>query len=193
MSEHPPFTTEAPDGFYAQTLDAALEAPGPEVTFATEKLEGRQRRIVAEIDIPCEIDRVWRVLTDYERLADFIPNLTKSQKLPHPQGGIRLEQVGAQCFLNVKFCARVVLDMVERFPQEVGFSMVEGDFRQFEGAWRLEPIQLAGQAGTHLCYDLRLTPPRVMPTGLIEKHFRRDLTLNLKAICDRTLTLSTNG
>lgn len=179
------FPEELPDSWLARGY--------MNVSFSTEKLEGRQRRILATIDIPCPSEQVWQVLTDYERLADFIPNLAQSKRLLHPEGGIRLEQVGAQCFLNVKFCARVVLDMVERFPQEIGFSMVEGDFRQFEGTWRLEPLQAKGFVGTRLNYDLRVTPPRVMPTGLIEKHFRRDLTQNLRAICDRSLTLNPNG
>lgn len=132
-----------------------------DVAISTQKLAGRQRRIRASIQIPFELKQVWQVITDYDRLADFIPNLTQSQRLPHPAGGIRLEQVGSQCFLNIKFCARVVLDMVERFPQELGFSMVEGDFRQFEGVWRLEPI--ANGSGTQLIYDLLVLPPRVMP------------------------------
>lgn len=192
MSEFPPFEINSSDA-PGETANRQAEVAGMEVKFSAQKLEGRQRHILAQIDIPCAMEQVWQVLTDYERLADFIPNLAKSQQLAHPEGGIRLEQVGAQCFLNVQFCARVVLDMVERFPQEIHFSMVEGDFRCFEGAWRLEPIQTDTGSGTRLHYDLKLTPPRIMPTGLIEKHFRRDLTQNLKAICDRTLSLAING
>lgn len=158
-----------------------------DVAISTQKLAGRQRRIRASIQIPFELKQVWQVITDYDRLADFIPNLTQSQRLPHPAGGIRLEQVGSQCFLNIKFCARVVLDMVERFPQELGFSMVEGDFRQFEGVWRLEPI--ANGSGTQLIYDLLVLPPRVMPAGLIEQHICHNLSENLTAIRDRAAAL----
>ncbi|MBD0268048.1 MAG: SRPBCC family protein [Cyanobacteria bacterium Co-bin8] len=160
-----------------------------EVEIFTQKLEGRQRRITAAIHIPSGLDQVWQVLTDYEHLADFIPNLTQSKRLPHPAGGIRLEQIGAQCFLNIKFCARVVLDMAERFPQELSFSMVEGDFRQFEGAWKLEPISLAEGEATRLVYDLKVLPPRAMPAGLIERHIRHNLSENLTAIRDRTVQL----
>ncbi|HEY9736485.1 MAG TPA: SRPBCC family protein [Trichocoleus sp.] len=176
-----------PDPLAEASVGQAVNFAHGDVEILTQKLEGRQRRITAAIHIPFGLDQVWQVLTDYDHLADFIPNLTRSQRLPHPTGGIRLEQIGAQCFLNIRFCARVVLDMVERFPQELGFSMVEGDFRQFEGAWRLEPVSLEEGQGTRLVYDLLVLPPRAMPAGLIERHIRHNLYENLAAIRARTL------
>ncbi|MGB3310821.1 MAG: SRPBCC family protein [Nodosilinea sp.] len=156
------------------------------VSIQTEKLAGQQRRILASTNIPFTADQVWQILTDYDNLSSFIPNLSLSQRLSHPEGGIRLEQIGAQCFLNIKVCARVVLDMVEAFPQELRFSMVEGDFRQFEGRWTLEPVTDAQGEVIRLGYELTIRPPRAMPVGLIERHIRHDLTRNLKAISDRT-------
>ncbi|MDJ0706445.1 MAG: SRPBCC family protein [Leptolyngbyaceae cyanobacterium MO_188.B28] len=152
------------------------------VAIVTERLQARSRRIKATIQIPQPLEQVWKILTDYDRLADFIPNLTKSRRLPHPSGGIRLEQIGSQCFLNIKFCARVVLDMYEKFPSELGFQMVEGDFKSFEGCWRLEPITCQGVVSTQLSYDLLIKPPRAIPAALIERHIRHDLTRNLLAI-----------
>lgn len=158
------------------------------IAIHTEKLRGRQRRIHAITTLPFTAEQLWQILTDYDNLASFIPNLTRSRRLSHPDGGIRLEQVGAQSFLNVKFCARVVLDTVETFPQQICFAMVEGDFRQFEGQWTLEP--LAGPTPrTRLGYDLLICPPLAMPAGLIERHIRHDLTRNLHAIGERAALL----
>jgi ribosome-associated toxin RatA of RatAB toxin-antitoxin module len=158
-----------------------------DVTISTEKLPSRQRRILATIAIAQPLEQVWQILTDYEQLADFIPNLTVSRKVDHPSGGIRLEQIGAQCFLNIKFCARVILDMHEVFPKEVGFSMVEGDFKKFMGAWHLKPAICDGKSATLLCYELLIQPPAVMPTGLIERHICSGLVQNLQAIRQRTM------
>ncbi len=37
--------------------------------------------------------QVWRVLTDYERLAEFVPNLERCVRLPRgPNGRVRLRQ-----------------------------------------------------------------------------------------------------
>ncbi|MBE9139516.1 SRPBCC family protein [Nodosilinea sp. LEGE 07088] len=159
------------------------------VIIETEKLAGQQRRILAFTDVAATADQVWQVLTDYDNLASFIPNLAYSQRLSHPEGGIRLEQIGSQCFLNIKFCARVVVDMVEAFPRELCFSMVEGDFRQFEGKWTLDPLEGAQNELVRLGYELVIRPPRAMPVGLIERHIRHDLSRNLRAISDRTTVL----
>ncbi len=152
---------------------------GSNVDVVTERLQGRQRRLTARVQVPCAAEQIWQVLVDYDRLAEFVPNLTRSQRIPHPEGGIRLEQVGAQCFLNLKFCARVVLDMTEQFPQKIGFSLVEGDFKRFDGAWHLVSLS---PTLTELVYELVVLPPLAMPAGLIERHLSQNLSENLRAI-----------
>ncbi|MEO0351209.1 MAG: SRPBCC family protein [Cyanobacteria bacterium P01_A01_bin.15] len=162
------------------------DAIGQRVSIKTEKIASRQRQIVAAVAIPCSLDQVWQVLTDYERLADFVPNLTSSRVLSRTGSGVQLEQIGAQCFLNFKFCARVLLEMTEVFHKEIGFSMVEGDFKTFMGKWSLQPALLGEQTATLLSYELLVQPPLAMPVHLIERHLCHNLTQNLLAICDRT-------
>ena len=158
------------------------------LAIATEKLEGRNRRICASISIPCSAEQLWQVLTDYDNLADFIPNLTTSRRLGETGSGTLLEQVGSQCFLNIQFCARVVLNMVEQFPHQLGFTMVEGDFKAFEGTWKLEPC--GDNSFTKLIYELTVCPPRAIPVLLIERHLCRDLTQNLQAIRLQAIALA---
>jgi ribosome-associated toxin RatA of RatAB toxin-antitoxin module len=163
-------------------VDSAPACTLQEVEVKTDWAEGRQRQISARIQIPYTVEQVWQILTDYEHLADFIPNLSKSRLLPHPQGGIRLEQIGAQSFLKIKFCARVVLDMLEKFPHQLDFQMVEGDFQEFSGSWLLHPCVLKDQPGTHLSYIIRVVPHRAMPVGLIERRLCHNLAVNLTSI-----------
>ncbi|WP_191761462.1 SRPBCC family protein [Komarekiella delphini-convector] len=155
------------------------------VEVQVEKIAERQRRISAKIQIPQPIERIWKVLTDYEALADFIPNLAKSRIIEHPNGGIRLEQIGSGRFLNFNFCARVVLDLEEYFPQEINFRMVEGDFKGFSGSWYLEPYSLGEYIGTNLCYTIQVWPKLTMPVAIIENRLSNDLRLNMLAIHQR--------
>ena len=155
------------------------------VEVQIEKIAERQRQITAMLEIPEPVEQVWKVLTDYEALPDFVPNLTKSRLLEHPQGGIRLEQVGAGRFVGFNFCARVVLDLEEYFPKEIHFRMVEGDFKDFSGTWRLQPDSLNDNRATHLCYTLKVWPKRTMPVGIIERRLSNDMRLNLLAIRQR--------
>lgn len=157
--------------------------------ISAEKLPGRQRRIMASISIPCPVEQVWQVLTDYNNLSNFIPNLTVSRTLENSESRTLLEQVGSQCFLNIQFCARVVLDMVEQFPNRIGFSMIEGDFKSFEGAWQLEQASSSGSI-TRLTYEVIVCPPRAIPALLIERHLCHDLNHNLQAIRKQAIAVT---
>ncbi len=159
------------------------------VDVKVEKISERQRRISAQIDILRPVEQVWKVLTDYEALTQFVPNLAKSRLLTHPQGGIRLEQIGSGRLLRVNFSARVVLDLEEYFPEKISFEMVEGDFKFFCGNWLLAPISMGGGIGTHLCYTIEVLPRLTMPVGLIERRMSDDLRSNLMAIRQRTENL----
>jgi ribosome-associated toxin RatA of RatAB toxin-antitoxin module len=190
-------TTENLD-FQRSTDDTNLEADLPadalallaKVEVQIEKLAQRQRQISAKIQIPQPVEQIWKVLTDYEALADFIPNLAKSRLIEHPDGGIRLEQIGSQRLLNFNFCARVVLDLEEYFPKEINFRMVEGDFKGFSGTWCLEPYSLGEQIGTNLCYTIQVWPKLTMPVSIIENRLSKDLRFNLLAIYQRVEELA---
>jgi ribosome-associated toxin RatA of RatAB toxin-antitoxin module len=177
---HNPSSALTPSASAAPLNDKAY------VEISTEKRPARERRILAVVTIPQPIEQVWNVITDYENLADFVPNLTSSKLLPNADGRTYLEQVGTQCFLRFKFCARVVLDMTESFPHQLGFEMKEGDFQQFKGAWILDSI---AEGVTQLSYDLSVVPPRAMPAALIEHHICHNLTTNMLAIRQRVLAM----
>lgn len=162
----------------------------PPVEVQVAKVADRQRQITAQVKIPHPVERVWKVLTDYETLADFIPNLAKSSRLQHPDGGIRLEQIGYQRLLNFNFCARVVLDLQESFPSKINFQMVEGDFKGFSGYWGLEPYAFGESIGTNLCYSIQIWPKLTIPVSIIERRLSNDLQSNLLAIYQRVSYLA---
>ncbi len=159
-----------------------LEPAASDVQVVVERLNRWERRIQAEITIPHPVEPVWRVLTDYEALADFLPNLTVSRRVEHPQAKIRLEQVGAQTLLQkINFRARVVVDIEEIYPERIGFTCVAGDFSRFDGAWHLQP---QGN-GTRLHYTVHLRPRVSLPVRLIEGRISRGIQVNLQAIRER--------
>jgi ribosome-associated toxin RatA of RatAB toxin-antitoxin module len=185
------YTPEQLDAIAADESDLPDNSELEAVAVQIEKIAQRQRQITAQIQISQSVVKVWKVLTDYEALADFIPNLAESRLLKHPDGGIRLEQVGQERFLRFNFSARVVLDLEENFPKEITFRMVEGDFKDFSGSWDLEPFCCGQQMGTNLRYTLRVWPKPTMPVAIIERRLAKDLKLNLLAIRQRAEALST--
>jgi ribosome-associated toxin RatA of RatAB toxin-antitoxin module len=182
-------TSESRD--IAESKTVVTTVAGHNIEIQTERLEGRRCCLSASIEIPHAIEQVWQILTDYEHLADFIPNLAKSRQMQHPTGGIRIEQIGTENLFRLKFCARVVLDMIEQFPHQIEFQMIEGDFKAFHGSWQLQPILPAGCVNglavpaTNLCYSVVIWPPRTMPIGMIERRLSSSLANNLLAIRQR--------
>ncbi|KAI3984091.1 hypothetical protein MKX01_035218 [Papaver californicum] len=149
----------------------------------------RERRIKATVLVNADIDSVWDSLTDYERLADFIPNLICSGRIPCPHPGrIWLEQRGLQGALYWHIEARVVLDLQE-FPnaadgRELHFSMVDGDFKKFEGKWYIKSGTRS--CTTDLSYEVNVIPRFNFPAIFLERIIRSDLPVNLQAVARRS-------
>ncbi|HIK21002.1 MAG TPA: cyclase [Synechococcus sp. M44_DOE_062] len=147
----------------------------------------RCRKLQGSVWIPAERQRVWQVLTDYDHLAEFVPNLVESRVIGRENGCTLVRQVGSQKVLFAQFSAAVVLAIEEIFPQQLRFQKTEGDFLIFEGFWDLADVSTHQ---TLLTYHLQVKPPRRMPVGLVERRICRDLALNLQAIRERCLSLS---
>ncbi|GKB93827.1 START-like domain-containing protein [Tanacetum coccineum] len=67
------------------------EIEGVEVEI--EKVGRNRRRIRSKVAIDATLETVWGILTDYERLADYIPGLVVSQVLDKQTNFARLLQV----------------------------------------------------------------------------------------------------
>ncbi|XP_024012178.1 uncharacterized protein LOC18019007 [Eutrema salsugineum] len=155
------------------------------VRCEVDVISWRERRIRGEIWVDSDSQSVWNVLTDYERLADFIPNLVCSGRIPCPHPGrIWLEQRGLQRALYWHIEARVVLDLHEcpdsPNGRELHFSMVDGDFKKFEGKWSVKSG--IRSLGAVLSYELNVIPRFNFPAIFLERIIRSDLPVNLRAV-----------
>ena len=155
-----------------------------------EKLPGGTRRLAAQLTTSASFNSLWNVLTDYDRLNLYIPNLLSSRKIYQKNNNVHLKQVGAQDFLGMKFSAEVTIDLFE--DKALGllkFSLIKGDFRKFEGSWKIQNIKNTSK--NSLIYDLTVQGCQWMPIGMIEKRLKKDLSENLIAV-ERQAKLSIN-
>ena len=146
-----------------------------------EKLPGGTRRLAAQLTTTASIASLWNVLTDYDRLNLYIPNLLSSKKIFKKNNNVRIKQFGAQDFLGMKFSAEVTIDLFEE--KELGllkFYLIKGDFRKFEGSWKIQNIKNTSK--NSLIYDLTVQGCQWMPIGMIEKRLKKDLSENLIAV-----------
>ena len=164
---------------YYQTIEQTME-----------KLSGGTRRLAAQLTTSASFDSLWNVLTDYDRLNLYIPNLLSSKKIYQKNNNVHRKQVGAQDFLGMKFSAEVIIDLFE--DKELGllkFNLIKGDFRKFEGSWKIQSIKNSSK--NSLIYDLTVQGCQWMPIGMIEKRLKKDLSENLIAV-DRQAKSSKN-
>ena len=137
------------------------------------------RRLAVQLRSPIPEQLFWDVLTDYENLSSFIPNLSSSELVTRSGNTVQLRQVGSQQLLGLRFSAQVLLELTEYRPEGLlRFHMLKGDFRRFEGTWRISRVP----DGCSLVYELTVQGCIGMPIGLIEERLRDDLTSNLRAV-----------
>lgn len=187
----PPALNELPT-LLAQLLDPLSQtqpARFPEVTSGScaldtiqqemERLPQGVRRLAAQLRVNLSPAWLWAVLTDYDQLHRFIPNLASSRQLWRQGDRVAVEQVGTQQFCGLRFSARVELELCEDPGQgTLSFRMREGDFRCFEGAWRVG----TDATSSWLLYDLTVQGKPGMPIGLIEQRLQQDLANNLRGV-----------
>ena len=64
-----------------------------------EKLSGGTRRLAAQLTTSASFDSLWNVLTDYDRLNLYIPNLLSSKKIYQKKIMSTLNKLGLRIFL----------------------------------------------------------------------------------------------
>lgn len=190
---------------YSSSLDEEEEKSelecGDGEYFEIEKLGKNTRRIRSRIAIDAPLHTIWNILTDYERLADFIPGLALSQLLHKTDNYARLFQIGQQNLaFGLKFNAKGIVDCYEKeleslpFGQkrDIEFKMIEGDFQLFEGKWSIEQSNrgrdedsesLVGQKFyTTLSYLVDVKPKLWLPVQLVEGRLCNEIKMNLASI-----------
>ncbi|KAI3679129.1 hypothetical protein L6452_38438 [Arctium lappa] len=178
------------------------DADGIEVEI--EKISKNRRRIRSKIAVEASLPTLWGILTDYDRLADFIPGLAVSQVLDKRKNFARLLQIGQQNLaFGLKFNAKGIVDCYEKefesLPygqrRDIEFKMIEGDFELFEGKWSIEQSteQSVGQRyHTTLSYTVDVEPKMWLPVQLVEGRLCKEIKMNLFCLGEAAQKASDN-
>ena len=146
-----------------------------------ERLPNGVRRLAAQLRTNAKAESLWQLLTDYNHLSEFIPNLAVSELLSRTGNRVQLRQVGSQSLMGFRFSAQVHLELEEnRSAGLLKFKLLKGDFRRFEGAWKIS--QSANKESICLLNELTVQGCIGMPVALIEQRLKEDLTANLLAV-----------
>jgi hypothetical protein len=123
--------------------------------------------IQAFIDVPADLPAAWEVLTDYNKLAEIVPDMESSRIVSKPGDPIKVYQRGNKSWLLVNMPLELVFRMDETPPSHIRFSLVSGNIGDMYGEWRLYTF---GQ-GVRIKYVAHMKPglfsPRVPGDSLL--------------------------
>ncbi|MGQ0579088.1 MAG: SRPBCC family protein [Betaproteobacteria bacterium] len=99
---------------------------------------GDSFKVDALAEFEADVSLAWEVLTDYDRLAEFIPGMHSSRVVSRSKRSVIVDQDGEARLLFFSFPIKVRLE-VEEFPYErVVSRAIGGNFRELRGAYALE-------------------------------------------------------
>ncbi len=132
--------------------------------------------IKAYVDVAVDPRLAWGVLTDYDRLADFVPDMHASRRISKPGEPIRVHQRGEKSWLALDTPFEVVLLMHETPYSRIHFRQLAGTLKDMYGEWRILPQP----GGVRITYSARLEPGLLSPrvpgdAWLIEADIQRML------------------
>lgn len=154
------------------------------------------KRIVAEIKVQARMEEVWDVLTNYEALPTFVPNLERCERLPSQNPGVvLLRQVGCSQSILWRLEAEALLEVVEikksPWRKEVRFRMAEGDFDEFHGKWIVEgDVSSPAQMTTFLRYEVSIKPKFSLPSQIVSYIVKAGLPSNIRAVASRAESMA---
>jgi ribosome-associated toxin RatA of RatAB toxin-antitoxin module len=120
-------------------LTAAWNAPAAEDISVESIRRDDALDIACRATIDAPLDIVWRTLTDYEHLPEFIPGMRSSRVIERRGAEVVVEQSGEARFLFLSYPIEVTVLSTERLPQALEVSLIKGNLKQFHGAYRIEP------------------------------------------------------
>lgn len=164
-------------------LLVSLLVPAParaaDIVVHVERSDGALQ-VEASADFEGSIFLAWRVLTDYGRLAEFVPDVLSSRVISRDGNHVLVEQKGEARLLFVRFPIDVRLAITEHPYERIVSRAVGGNFREMQGTYRLE----AGQGRVLLRYSGRLVPDFFVPPLVGTLVLRHNVEATFRALVE---------
>ena len=152
-------------------------APGAEVAVHVTR-NGDSFSVEASAEFEGTVTRTWQVLTDYGRLAQFVPDLQVSRVLSRQGNRAVVEQKGEARVLFFSYPIDVRLAITEHPNERIVSRAVAGNFREMRGAYSLE----AGQGRIVLRYTGHLVPDFFVPPFIGTLALRHNVETTFRAL-----------
>ena len=168
-------------------MSAALPAvarPALEVSvLRVDSADGKSYQISARGEVAASPAAVWRVLTDYERMAEFVPDLHSTRVLSRRGDEVILEQFGEARLLFFRRQIRLLVRVHEQPISQIDIDLLDGDMKLYRCSWQLAPVPETG--GTRVSYSGSVAPKFYVPGMLGTNMVRNDIEKMMTAVMRR--------
>jgi ribosome-associated toxin RatA of RatAB toxin-antitoxin module len=161
-----------------------LELPKLEVSVNRVEQDAQHMyEVDATGTVAAPLPKVWRILTGYERMAEFVPDMESCKVLSRNGNEVIIEQFGVARFLFMSKTIHLIVRAVEQPMSSIDISLISGDMKHYESHWELIPVPETG--GTKIVYKGRLMPNFYVPGILGSKMIRSDIERMMSAVLAR--------
>jgi hypothetical protein len=142
-----------------------------QTTVDVHQLDNGFLDVQAEATIPASLAVTWEVLTDYEHLSGFIPEMTSSHIISAAGETSLVEQKGGTSFLSFSFPIEVVFE-IEAIPyRHISFHSIKGNLKDMTGSYSLEQLN----SSVHLHYETKFHPDFWLPPFISTSIIRTEI------------------
>lgn len=137
--------------------------------------QGEQVFSWGRMEVAASPELVFAVLTDYDRMADFLPGMLTSEVVFRRGHSVVIEQTADEVvlFFSQRVAVRLAID--ESPPDRLTLRSLAGSFKQFDGSYELTRMA----EGTLIEYRSRFVPdfpfPPIVGTYAVEHSLARHL------------------
>jgi ribosome-associated toxin RatA of RatAB toxin-antitoxin module len=153
-------------------LQASWGAAGQSTENVTVREEQGVYTVTARFLVAQPPSVVLVVLTDYEQIPRFMPDVRTSTVRERGSGWAVVEQEAVSAFMMFSKRVHLILEIEERADALIFRDRCGRSFSRYEGAWRLS--QQDGQ--TVITYELVAEPSFDVPGFVLKRLLRRDST-----------------
>ena len=163
----------------ALTLGAASAKDSPPTgTWVAVMRRGEIFTIDAVIVVPVALRDAWEVLTDFDGMTSFVPNLTLSRVVSRAGDNLRVEQRGRLKWGLVDEPYEATRDVQLTPTETIRSSSVEGARPPEQGLTRLKEVP----SGTEMWHHSDLAMVSWMPDAVSQRFLERVMNARYEAI-----------
>lgn len=179
---------------FALTLCVCAVSAGAASAYAADMAitvarNGELVVVDAGFDVPVTPRQAWQVLTDYEHMTRFMPNLASSTVLARDENTLRVSQNGRIPF-GPFWLSFEYVRAIDLMPyREIRSHAVGGSLKKGEVVTRLEEHG----AGTHVLYHSELVPAIWVPFGIGSMFVRQNIGEQLAGLRNEMMRRQEHG